>query len=40
VRVWGVVIDRLEQGRIKETRIIMDTMGMMAQLGVFPPPKG
>jgi steroid delta-isomerase-like uncharacterized protein len=34
VRVWGVVIDRLVEGRIKETRIIMDTMGMMMQLGV------
>jgi steroid delta-isomerase-like uncharacterized protein len=37
VRVWGIVIDRLEDGRIKETRILMDTLGMMAQLGVFPP---
>jgi steroid delta-isomerase-like uncharacterized protein len=37
VRVWGVVIDRLEQGRIKDTRIIMDTLGLMTQLGVFPP---
>jgi predicted ester cyclase len=40
VRVWGIVIDRLEEGRIKETRIIMDTLGLMVQLGVFPPPKG
>jgi steroid delta-isomerase-like uncharacterized protein len=38
VRVWGIVIDRLEEGRIKETRIIMDTLGLMMQLGVFPPP--
>jgi steroid delta-isomerase-like uncharacterized protein len=38
VRVWGVVIDRLVEGRIKETRILMDTMGMMMQLGVIPPP--
>lgn len=36
VRVWGIVIDRLVEGRIKETRIIMDTMGMMMQLGVMP----
>jgi steroid delta-isomerase-like uncharacterized protein len=35
VRVWGVVVDRLVEGRIKETRIIMDTMGMMRQLGVM-----
>ena len=39
VRVWGMVIDRLEQGRIKDTRIIMDTLGLMTQLGVFPPPR-
>jgi len=43
VRVWGVVIDRLVEGRdgkskIKETRFIMDTMGMMIQLGVVPAP--
>lgn len=37
VHVWGIVIDRLEQGRIKDTRIIMDTMGLMVQLGVMPP---
>jgi steroid delta-isomerase-like uncharacterized protein len=39
VQVWGVVIDRLEQGRIKDTRIIMDILGLMIQLGVFPPPR-
>jgi steroid delta-isomerase-like uncharacterized protein len=39
VKVWGVVIDRLESGRIKDTRIIMDTLGLMMQFGVFPPPK-
>ena len=39
VKVWGVVIDRLQSGRIKDTRIIMDTLGLMMQLGVFPPPK-
>ena len=36
VRVWGIVIDRLEQGRIKDTRIIMDIFGLMMQLGVLP----
>ena len=39
VRVWGMVIDRLEEGRIKDTRIIMDTLGLMVQMGVFPPPQ-
>jgi steroid delta-isomerase-like uncharacterized protein len=38
VRVWGIVIDRLEEGRIKDTRILMDTFGMMMQLGVLPAP--
>jgi steroid delta-isomerase-like uncharacterized protein len=36
VKVWGMVIDRLEESRIKETRIIMDSLGLMMQLGVFP----
>ena len=39
VRVWGVVIDRLEDGRIKDTCIIMDTLGLMGQLGVLPSPQ-
>jgi steroid delta-isomerase-like uncharacterized protein len=39
VKVWGMVIDRLEDGRIKDTRIIMDSLGLMIQLGVFPPPR-
>jgi steroid delta-isomerase-like uncharacterized protein len=37
VRVWGVVIDRLEAGRIKDTRILMDALGLMMQLGALPP---
>ena len=36
VRVWGVVIDRLEAGRIKDTRILMDALGLMMQLGAPP----
>ena len=39
VKVWGVVIDRIEGGKIKDTRIIMDTLGLMMQLGVVPPPQ-
>lgn len=38
VKVWGMVIDRFVEGRIKETRILMDTLGLMIQLGVVPPP--
>jgi steroid delta-isomerase-like uncharacterized protein len=37
VTVWGMVIDRLVDNRIKETRIIMDMLGLMTQLGMFPP---
>jgi steroid delta-isomerase-like uncharacterized protein len=37
VKVWGIVIDRLEDGRIKETRIIMDVFGLMMQLGAVGP---
>lgn len=38
VCVWGMVIDRIQAGRIKESRIIMDTFGLMMQLGVAPAP--
>ena len=37
VKVWGMVIDRFHEGRIKETRIIMDIFGMMMQMGAFSP---
>jgi predicted ester cyclase len=36
VTVWGMVIDRVVDGRIKESRFLMDTMGLMAQLGAIP----
>jgi len=32
VSVWGMVIDRLENGKIRETRILMDTLGLMHQM--------
>ncbi|WP_428305607.1 ester cyclase [Lacipirellula sp.] len=35
--VWGMVIDRLHEGKVKETRIIMDMLGLMMQLGVVGP---
>ncbi|MDH3510590.1 MAG: ester cyclase [Gammaproteobacteria bacterium] len=37
VQVWGIVIDRLQDGKIKNTCILMDALGLMAQLGVFAP---
>ena len=38
VVVKGVVIDRLAGGRMADSRILMDTLGMMQQLGVIPAP--
>ena len=38
VEVKGVVIDHLENGQMAESRILMDTMGLMVQLGVVPGP--
>jgi steroid delta-isomerase-like uncharacterized protein len=35
VKVWGMVLDRLVEGRIKDTRIIMDIFGLMMQLGAL-----
>ena len=42
VEVKGVVIDRLEDGRMADSRILMDTFGLMQQLGVISalPPAG
>ena len=34
VTVKGTVIDHLTQGKVKETRILMDMFGLMQQLGV------
>lgn len=36
VNVWGVVIDVVRDGKFSESRIIMDTMGLMQQLGTIP----
>ena len=40
VTVPGVVIDRLNDGKMADSRILMDTLGMMQQLGVIPRPGG
>ena len=37
VNVWGMVIDRFGGEKIISTRILMDTFGMMMQLGVMSP---
>jgi steroid delta-isomerase-like uncharacterized protein len=36
VTVKGVVIDQLTAGKMAKSRILMDTMGMMQQLGAIP----
>ena len=36
VSVWGMVIDQFEGSKVKSTRILMDTMGLMQQLGALP----
>lgn len=36
VKVKGVVIDRVVDGLMVDSRILMDTMGMLQQLGVLP----
>ena len=38
IKVWGMVVDRFQEDRIKETRLIMDTLGLMIQLGAVRPP--
>ena len=38
ITVKGVVIDRLVAGRMAESRILMDTLGMMQQLGALQVP--
>ncbi len=32
VSVWGIVIDRIENGRVKDARILMDMFGLAQQL--------
>ncbi len=36
VTVWGVVIDVVRGGELAESRILMDTPGLMQQLGAIP----
>ncbi|WP_433971560.1 ester cyclase [Tunturiibacter lichenicola] len=36
VTVKGVVIDQLADGKMSKSRILMDSLGMMQQLGVVP----
>jgi predicted ester cyclase len=40
ITVKGMVLDRVVDGKMVESRILMDGLGMMAQLGVIPASKG
>jgi len=40
VSFWGMVTDNFVDGKIKDTRIIMDALGLMAQIGAFPAGNG
>jgi hypothetical protein len=35
-----MVIDRFEGEKIRDTRILMDALGLMLQLGAIPAPQG
>jgi predicted ester cyclase len=39
VEVWGMVRDRIVDGKLVGSRILHDTVGMLQQLGVMPPPE-
>lgn len=38
VKVWGVVMDVIKNGTLIESRIIMDTLGLLQQIGAVPAP--
>ena len=39
VEVWGMAFDRMADGKVVESRIIMDNMGLLQQMGVMPSPE-
>lgn len=39
ITVKGTVLDRLEGGKMADSRLLMDTLGMLQQLGAIPPPQ-
>jgi steroid delta-isomerase-like uncharacterized protein len=39
ISVWGMVIDRFDGDKIVSTRILVDMLSMMMQLGVIPGPR-
>jgi steroid delta-isomerase-like uncharacterized protein len=39
VKVWGVAIDVVKNGVFTQSRIIMDSVGLLRQLGAIPTPR-
>ena len=39
VEVWGMVLDHIVDGKLVESRILHDTVSMLQQMGVMPPPE-
>ena len=37
-RAKSIVIDRFDGAKVRDTRIIMDTLGLMMQIGAIAPP--
>ena len=38
VEVWGMVLDRIVDGKVVESRILHDTVSMLQQMGAMAPP--
>jgi steroid delta-isomerase-like uncharacterized protein len=38
IQIWGVVIDCVRDGKLAESRIILDTVTLLQQVGAMPPP--
>ena len=39
IKVWGVVIDRVRDGKFAESRMTLDTVTLLQQVGVMPSPE-
>jgi steroid delta-isomerase-like uncharacterized protein len=39
VEVWGMVLDRIVDGKVVESRILHDTVSMLQQMGAMAPPE-
>jgi hypothetical protein len=39
VEVWTMALDRISDGKLVESHLLMDNVGMLQQMGVMPPPE-